>query len=74
MFKIPRMGYHLQSKLLEINTCKRYSANQILKHPWIKRSHFDPIPLTYLETMRSRTLKNKLVNVIYKFYIFLLKF
>lgn len=58
------MGNHLLSKLLEINTCKRYTADQVLKHPWITRCNFDPIPKTYLETMRSRTLKKKLMHVI----------
>ena len=57
------MGNHLLSKLLEINISKRYTADKILNHPWITRKQYDPIPKTYLETMMSRTLKNKMMTV-----------
>lgn len=53
----------LLHKLIEPNTSKRYTADTILKHPWVTRSLYDPIPKTYLETMRIRTLKNKMFSV-----------
>ncbi len=59
-----RMAYLLIMKLLEPNTSKRYTADKVLKHPWITRNPIDEIPKTYLETMRIRTLKNKIKNVI----------
>lgn len=58
------MAHLLLLKLLEPNPSKRYTANKVLKHPWITRSLMDEIPKTYLETMRIRTLKNKMINVI----------
>ena len=51
-------------KLLEQNTSKRYTADKVLKHPWLTRNPNDEIPKTYLETMRLRTLKNKMKDVI----------
>jgi len=57
------MALLLLLKLLEPNTSKRYTADKVLKHPWITRNPIDDIPKTYLETMRIRTLKNKLINV-----------
>lgn len=57
------MAHFLLLKLLEPNTSKRYTADNVLKHPWITRNLMDEIPKTYLETMRIRTLKNKMVNV-----------
>ncbi len=57
------MANHLVSKLLEISPSKRYIAHQVLKHPWITRNKYDKIPMTYLETMQARTLKNKFLNV-----------
>lgn len=64
------MANHLLLKLLETNTSKRYTADNVLKHPWVTRKHFDDIPKTYLETMRVRTLKNKMLNVIQLFILF----
>lgn len=58
------MAHLLLLKLLEPNTSKRYTADKVLKHPWITRNPIDDIPKTYLETMRIRTLKNKIINVI----------
>lgn len=57
------MASHLLGKLLEINSSKRYTADNILKHPWITRNKLDSIPKTYLETMKERTIKNKMLNV-----------
>jgi len=57
------MALLLLLKILESNTSKRYTADKVLKHPWITRNPTDDIPKTYLETMRIRTLKNKLLNV-----------
>jgi serine/threonine protein kinase len=57
------MAQLLLLKLLEPNTSKRYTADNVLKHPWITRNSIDEIPKTYLETMRIRTLKNKIINV-----------
>jgi hypothetical protein len=59
-----RMANLLLQKLLEPNTSKRYTADNVLKHPWITRNPMDEIPKTYLETMRIRTLKNKMINVL----------
>lgn len=58
-----RLGNILLCKLLEQNVSKRYTADKVLKHPWITRNPTDDIPKTYLETMRLRTLKNKLIDV-----------
>lgn len=58
------MANALLLKLLEPNTSKRYTADKVLKHPWITRNPMDQIPKTYLETMRIRTLKNKMINVL----------
>lgn len=57
------MAKLLLQKLLEPNTSQRYTADKVLKHPWITRNPMDEIPKTYLETMRIRTLKNKMINV-----------
>jgi len=54
----------LLHKLIEPNTSKRYTADKILKHPCVTRSLYDPIPKTYLETMRIRTLRKKMISVI----------
>lgn len=61
------MALLLLMKLLESNTSKRYTADKVLKHPWITRNPIDDIPKTYLETMRIRTLKNKILNVTINF-------
>jgi hypothetical protein len=53
----------LLHKLIEINTSKRYSADKIMKHPWITRKKYDKIPKTYLENMHARTLRNKMITV-----------
>jgi len=53
----------LLRKILEINVSKRYTADKVLKHPWITRNPTDDIPKTYLEKMKLRTLKNKLIDV-----------
>lgn len=66
------MANHLLGKLLEINTCKRYTADKVLKHPFITRNKFDVIPKTYLETMHERNLKNKMLNVSYTIYMIVL--
>ena len=65
------MANHLLVKLIENNTAKRYTADKILKHPWVTRYPFDSIPQTYLENMKVRTLKNKMTNVNEKNIIFL---
>ncbi len=57
------MAKILLNKLIEANTSKRYTADKILKHPWISRNIYDPIPKTYLETMRIRTLRKKMILV-----------
>jgi serine/threonine protein kinase len=53
----------LLHKLIEINTSKRYSADKIMKHPWITRKKYDKIPKTYLENIHARTLRNKMITV-----------
>jgi len=58
-----RMADLLLHKLIESNTSKRYTADNILKHPWLTRSLHDPIPKTYLETMRVRTMRKKMISV-----------
>ena len=57
------MAEMLLHKLIEVNSCKRYSADQIMEHPWITRKKYDQIPKTYLETMHARTLRNKMIAV-----------
>jgi len=57
------MANLLLRKLIEPNTSKRYTADKVLKHPWVTRNIYDPIPKTYLETMRIRTLRKKMILV-----------
>ena len=66
IYIIYRFGGLLLGKLLEINTSKRYTADKVLKHPWLTRNPNDEIPKTYLETMKIRTLKNKMIEVMNK--------
>ena len=60
------MACILLSKLIEPNPAKRYSADKVLKHPWITRLFLENIPKTYLDTMKERTLKKKTTIVIEK--------
>lgn len=62
-YNLIRYGGLLLGKLLAQNPAKRYSVDKILKHPWITRNLSNDIPRTYLETMKVRTLKNKMREV-----------
>ena len=57
------MAKVLLLKLLEINPTKRLTPEKVLKHPWITRQPFDAIPSTYLEDLKLRGNKNKLIEV-----------
>lgn len=57
------MAKLLLSRLLEPNPMRRYSADQVLKHPWITRRILDNIPKTYQEVWRGREIRKKFIDV-----------
>lgn len=57
------MGKHLITNLLNYTPNKRYSADVVLKHPWITRNSFDEIPLTYVEVWKRRDIRNIALQV-----------
>jgi serine/threonine protein kinase len=62
------MAKLLLERLLEPDPSKRYTADKILKHPWITRNINDNIPLTYLEIWRGDELKKKMTEVNKSFF------
>ena len=49
-------------KLARVNPLDRYTAEQALEHPWIRRIP-KPIPLTYNEIISYKDSKQQLINV-----------
>ena len=49
--------------MIEFNPIRRYSANNILLHPWVSRKNFDLVPLIYIDYRRNRILKKKFISV-----------
>lgn len=62
--KTSKMAKLLVFKLLESNPSRRYTADKILKHPWITRDAYDGIPLTYHESWKRRSLTKNFTEVI----------
>jgi len=62
------MGKHLIKNLLNFTPNKRYSADVVLKHPWITRNSLDDIPLTYLEIWKKRDIRKSALQVITIYY------
>jgi calcium/calmodulin-dependent protein kinase I len=56
---ISQIGLNLLHKFLESEPSKRYTIDKCLKHPWITRKKYDKIPVTYLETWKISSVKNK---------------
>jgi len=59
------MAYNLFLKLVYIEPSHRYSSQEALKHPFITRKIFDPIPLTYLDSLKCKSIKMKMKEVYY---------
>ena len=57
------MAYNLFLKLVYIEPSHRYSSEEALKHPFITRKMFDPVPLTYLDSLKFRSIREKLKEV-----------
>lgn len=57
------MAKILLNRLLEQNPSKRYTADKILRHPWVTRRKYDNIPKTYLEIFKIGSLRKKLSQV-----------
>ncbi|CAD8076522.1 unnamed protein product [Paramecium sonneborni] len=58
------MAKHLFLKCVSLDPIHRYSANQILQHPWITNSKTDPIPLTLPEMYRAFTVREQILQKI----------
>ncbi|CAK60576.1 unnamed protein product (macronuclear) [Paramecium tetraurelia] len=58
------MAKHLFLKCVSMDPIHRYSANQILQHPWITNSKTDPIPLTLPEMYRAFTAREQILQKI----------
>ncbi|CAD8138570.1 unnamed protein product [Paramecium pentaurelia] len=58
------LAKHLFLKCVSLDPIHRYSANQILQHPWITNSKTDPIPLTLPEMYRAFTVREQILQKI----------
>ncbi|CAD8054305.1 unnamed protein product [Paramecium sonneborni] len=58
------MAKHLFLKCVSLDPIHRYSANQILQHPWITNSMTDPIPLTLPEMYKAFTVREQILQKI----------
>jgi len=58
------MGKHLINNLLDFMPNKRYSADVVLKHPWITRNSLDEIPLTYIEVWKRNDVRKTALKVL----------
>ena len=58
-----RLAQHLLSVLLQIEPQKRYTAVDILSHPWITRNLNDKLPLTLNEKLDVYHHQRTLIRV-----------
>jgi len=51
-------------KLMKVNPLERYTAKEVLGHPWITRIP-SSIPLSYAESVAYEKMKSKMLNVFF---------
>ena len=67
--KISKLCYHLLCRMISFKPIERYTAQEVLDHPWITRS-IGGIPQTSLEMIYSGC-NTKTLNIAYKLVLFL---
>ena len=53
----------LITKMTSYSPVHRYTINQVLKHPWITRSHNTKVPLTCIEMMQILDIEDRFKKV-----------